>query len=342
MAGMEAGLARMGWPVPGTPAVEPARHGALMVAGFLGTLVSLERAAGLGRNWAYGVVGLAALGSVLLLAQAPVKVAALLFSSAGVGLAAIFMTIYRIRPGRATAVLLAGSLAWLGGNLAWLAGQPLVRVVPCWVSFLALTIAGERLELAHLRPARSLVDAAFLASALLLGVGALASLASAGVGVRLAGAGMAGLGLWLMRYDIARRTVRLSGLTRYIAWCLLPGYGWLTLAGLAWVAWADRFGSGMFYDAMLHAVFVGFVMSMILGHAPVILPGVMGVDLAFYRRFYLHLVLLHGSLVVRVIGDVIQSLPARQWGGMLNVAAVLIFLLQTVLAVQRGGRPAPS
>ena len=39
------------------------------------------------------------------------------------------------------------------------------------------------------------------------------------------------LAAWLLRYDIARRNARQSGLTRYIALCLLSGYLWLALAG---------------------------------------------------------------------------------------------------------------
>lgn len=336
VVGMAAGLARLGWPVPGIGAMEAARHGPLMVAGFLGTLISLERAVGLGRPRVYAAPALGAAGSVLLLAGAPLPLAALAFAAAAAALVAIYGAIYRIRPNRASAVMLAGAAAWLGGTLAWLTGLPVARLVPWWAAFLVLTIAGERLELAHLRPARGFVDAAFLVSAVLLGAGAAASAVHPGAGVRLAGVGMAGLGLWLAGYDVAWRTVRLAGLTRYIAWCLLPGYGWLALGGVAWAAWADRFGAGVFYDAMLHAVFVGFVMSMIFGHAPVILPGVMGVAMAFSRRFYLHLALLHASLALRVVGDLTLAIPARRWGGLLNVAAVVLFLVQTAVAVRLG------
>ena len=40
------------------------------------------------------------------------------------------------------------------------------------------------------------------------------------------------LAVWLFRYDIARRTVLQSGLTRFIALCLLAGYGWLAVGGV--------------------------------------------------------------------------------------------------------------
>ncbi len=69
------------------------------------------------------------------------------------------------------------------------------------------------------------------ATALFLAGLALTS-ATAAVGERLAGAGMVALAVWLLRYDIARRTVRRSGLARFIAVCMLSGFAWLGVSGL--------------------------------------------------------------------------------------------------------------
>ena len=44
--------------------------------------------------------------------------------------------------------------------------------------------------------------------------------------------GFIALALWLARYDIARKTVRRPGITRFVAVNLLLGYGWLALGGL--------------------------------------------------------------------------------------------------------------
>ena len=43
----------------------------------------------------------------------------------------------------------------------------------------------------------------------------------------LALAALLGLAIWLMAFDIARRTIAASGLSRYMAACLLAGYAWL-------------------------------------------------------------------------------------------------------------------
>jgi len=43
-----------------------------------------------------------------------------------------------------------GAVAWLGSNLLWLGGWPVHALVPWWIGFLVLTIAGERLELSRM------------------------------------------------------------------------------------------------------------------------------------------------------------------------------------------------
>jgi hypothetical protein len=54
----------------------------------------------------------------------------------------------------------------------------------------------------------------------------------------------------------------------------------------------------------------------------------------FRPIFYLHLGLLHLSLLLRVSGDLLPWLAGRQWGGLLNVVAILLFLANTAWAVR--------
>ena len=207
-----------------------------------------------------------------------------------------------------------------------------------WAGFLILTIAGERLELGRLLALSGMAQITFAAAAGLLIAGLALQLALYETGVRITGAGMLALAVWLMRHDLARRTVRQQGLTRFIALCLLMGIAWLGIAGaLALVYGGVR--AGFQYDALLHAVFLGFVFSMVFGHAPLILPGVLGIHVTPYRPFfYVHLALLHVSLALRVGGDLAASQAARQWGGLLNVAAILLFLGNTLLAMRKAAR----
>lgn len=53
IAGIWAGLVRLGWRLPVPSVAAMSDHGALMIGGFLGTLISLERAVALARGWAY-------------------------------------------------------------------------------------------------------------------------------------------------------------------------------------------------------------------------------------------------------------------------------------------------
>lgn len=62
LTGLWAGLLRMGWVLPNPLAAMVANHGPLMLSGFLGALISLERAAALQRRWAHGAPALAGLG----------------------------------------------------------------------------------------------------------------------------------------------------------------------------------------------------------------------------------------------------------------------------------------
>ena len=96
-----------------------------------------------------------------------------------------------------------------------------------------------------------------------------------------------------------------------------------------------------FRDAALHAVALGFVFSMMLGHAPVILPALARVKVLFSRAFYVPLVLLHASLLLRLAaGHADFTQLAR--GAALNAAAIVTFALTVAAsAVAWRARHAP-
>src|SRR5690554_2531500 len=84
LAGLCGGLLRVGWGSAHVPVTLALAHGPLMVCGFLGTLISLERAVALRRGWAYAVPLAAGLGGVLAMVGGAVGV--LLFTLASLGL----------------------------------------------------------------------------------------------------------------------------------------------------------------------------------------------------------------------------------------------------------------
>ena len=337
-AGAWLGLARLGWALPLPWPDQLIAHGPIMVCGFLGTLISLERAVGLGARWAYAAPVLAAAGALFLDLGQIGSVGAALITAASAVVVAIFAVICRREPSMFAVTLAVGAVEWCAGNALWLAGYAIYRVVFWWIGFLVLTIAGERLELNRVLRPTQLVRGAFLASMLLVCAGIAIEMRVADAGVRLLGVGLLATAAWLGRNDVARRTVRQRGLTRFMAVALLGGYGWLAVGGVLAITIAPS-APGVFYDAMLHAVFLGFVLSMVFAHAPVIFPAILGVALPYRSRFYVHVTLLHASLAIRVTGDLVEELARwRVWGGMLNAVCLLMFLANTMSAIAGGRR----
>ena len=336
LAALWAGLVRIGWGLPPLLPALPGAHGPLLVCGFLGTVIAVERAVALNRRWTYVGPLFTGVGALALIVT-DTSVGAALMTIGSLNLVAVFVLIVRRHPALHTAVMGGGALLWMVGNALWMAGQSIAEATPWWLGFIVLTIAGERLELNRvLRLSRGSLGA-FLGAVFLLLAGVTASVSTFKAGTQLAGAGMIALALWLLRYDVARRTIKKGGLTGFIAACVLSGYVWLGIGG----ALALRFGgltAGPYYDAQLHSVFLGFVFAMIFGHAPIIFPAILGREMAYRSLFYAHLALLHFSLLLRVVGDLTGVLPARQWGGLLNVVALLLFLANTVRSLRAGPR----
>jgi hypothetical protein len=335
LAGLTGALVLLGVSMPAPTARLAASHGLLMTLGFLGTLIALERAVALGRGWGYRAPLAAGLAGVASLAGVPVGVVGVLLVIAGIVYVAMYVAFDRIEQALHTRVQGVGAVAWLVSAVLVVSGQPTASVVPWLAAFLVLTIAGERLELSRVRRLTVAASRAFIATVALLVGGVTLTLVAPEFGWRIGGVGLLALALWLATQDVARRTVRMAGLPRFVALALLAGYGWLAVAGAGWLAFGAEPGVAA-RDTMLHALFLGFVMSMVFGHAPVILPAVLRVPLPYHPLFYLHLALLHTSLLLRVIGgDLVGSAAAWQWGGVLNVVAVLLFLLLSAVTAAR-------
>ncbi|MFZ2525112.1 MAG: hypothetical protein WAW87_07330 [Candidatus Ferrigenium altingense] len=333
-SGILAGLARLGWGVPLPSAQLVLLHGPLMVCGFLGTVIGLERAVALGRRWAYAGPLLTGLGGIAILLGFPVALgaSAMALGSAVLLTGTILITLRQRELFMVTMAL--GAASWLAGNLLWLAGAAVPSVVALWVNFLVLTIAGERLELSRFLPPSPGAKKIFKVILAVLVAGALLNVT--GSGSVIWGIGLLGLALWLLRQDVARRTVKEKGLTRFIAVCLLSGYAWLAIGSLALLAAGSLTGAA--YDAVLHAILLGFVFSMVFGHAPIIFPAVVKVRMPYHWTFYLPLLLLHASLLVRLAGSGLMLPELQSLGGLLNAAALALFILSTVSSVVRGFR----
>jgi hypothetical protein len=340
LAAMWAGLIRLGWALPSPLPGIIVHHGPLMISGVLGTLISLERAVALsairqsGFRWMYAAPLLAGLGGVLLAVLPSGAAPKVLIVAGSLGLVSMCAVMLYHHRAIYTAVMGIGALAWTAGNLLWLAGWPVYAVVHLWAAFLILTIVSERLELGRIIRLSRQSQRLFVGAVGIFAAGVLLTLIQLSLGIRLTGLGEIALAAWLLRYDIARFTIRRAGLPRFIALCLLVGYVWLGVGGAIALVVGDV-KAGVQYDALLHALFLGFVFSMIFGHAPIIFPALTGKPVVFNAVAYIYLAILHASLALRITSELAGFTAGRQWGGMLNVTAILIFLGITAYGVVR-------
>ncbi len=350
LAAMLGGLFRLGWDWTIIPSTFPSVHGPLMISGFLGTLIGLERTVAMGKWWPSVGPLCTGVGALLLIAGVPGVAGPTLITLGSLVLVITFVQLICSQPALFTVTMGLGALAWLVGNSLWLAGWPIFRVVSWWAAFLILTIAGERLELSRFLPLARRHRLSFLAAIGVFVAGLLLAVVAFDSGSRMSGLGLIGMSIWLLRHDMARHSVQKTGLHRFVALSLLVGYVWLAVAGLLMLSLGGvatgvhhaaalhvhEHGMQDGYDAALHAMFVGFAFSMIIGHAPIIFPSVLGISLPFRSVFYSHLVLLHLSLVLRVVGDLAAWWPGRLGGGLLNAVAVLLFLGNMALSGIKG------
>lgn len=270
---------------------------------------------------------------VLLLLAAPHLAPAAFVVSAMV-LIAVNTLMWRLQPSPHVGTMFTGSVMLVAGAVLWAAAAPLAECVPFWSAFLVLTIAGERLELSRAVSSSRWVRASFLGPVLLVLAGPWLGLFAVDLAVRVEGAGQLLLAAWLFEFDVARRSVRSRDMFRFVGVTLLGGYLWLAVAGvIALVAGASAGGS--IHDAMLHSLMVGFVMSMVFGHAPIVIRGILGAVHPYSRLHYLPVLLLQASLALRVSGDVAAAPSAARLGALLNAVALLAFLVNTVLTFTR-------
>lgn len=352
LTGMDAGLTLAGVSAPVGSARLAELHGPLMVLGFLGTVIALERATALRAAWGFLAPGLCAAGALALVVLPAPLAGRLLLAQGLLTLALVYAALWRRNRDVTIAVEGLGAVLALAAALL-LTRVEVAAVLPLLVGFVVLTIAAERVELARLAMPSGAGDrVAVLAGVVALAAATVVAVAGSpvvgSIAWRALGLGLLLLTLWLVRHDVARRMINATGLPRFAATALLAGYVWLALAGLLLLL-LGRPG-GQVYDVVVHATFLGFAMSMILAHAPVILPAVLRVRLPYHRAMWVPLILLHLTLAGRVlslalVGIGLRTLPVWQLALLGNVAALILFLLISVVIGTRATRavyrPAP-
>lgn len=329
LAGLWAGLIRMGWELPMTPLA--VHHGAIMVGGFLTSLIALEKVVPLKRSFILIVPLISSLG--LIMALPGYFQPGLYFMLAGsVGLFAILAYyLYRYPNDLSAALMLAGAGSLIVGNGMLIQKLLYPAAFPWWMGFLLLTITAERLELSKFLPV-TLKNKYWLLGFLVLFIGGLL-MPFHGDGKYLSGTALIGVALWMLRFDVIRIGLTKDGITRFSSIALALANFWLILEGMLLMLMPE---TALSYDMLVHVFFIGFVFSMIFAHGPVILPGVLGIVFKPYHPLlYVWLFLLDGSLLVRVIGDAAGSPEIRKLTGILSGAGILLYFMTIVALVVR-------
>lgn len=334
LAGLDAALMLLGVPAPVRADRLPDVHGMLLVYGFVGTVVSLERAVALGHRAGFLAPGLLGAGGLLLVSPAPLTAGRWVLLLGAVAMVGVYVPLWRRQQDDAVLVQAFGAVLAAGSLALWLGGVPVSHLLPWLAGFVVLTIAGERLELARIAMGPG-AGARLLLLTTAVVVGVVSSLLWPEVGHPLFGLALLAMTGWLARHDVARVTIRTTGLTRFMAASMIAGYFWLAVAATTWTLAGPAY-DGTGYDVVIHAVFLGFTISMIMAHAPVILPAVLRRPLPYHPALLVPAGLLQVSLLLRLwIGDGYGLDAALRTGGVLNVVALLGFVGVAIWSASR-------
>jgi hypothetical protein len=331
LIGMLAGLIRIGWEVEiGTIALY---HGALMVGGFLGSLILLEKVIPLKRSllFIFPVINAA---SIMMIMPGLYHLGLLCLVIGAVGMVIVF-TIYLSRqPNDLSAwLMVVGACCMLVGHLTLIQKQFYPMAFPWWMAFIFFVIVGERVELSKFLPVtkQNRILLVVFMGLYLLGL----LLRFHGIGKYVSGLGLCATGLWLLRHDVISVAIKKTGVTRFSAYALLAGCLALILSGVLLLSLPDL---PYAYDATVHTFFLGFAFSMIFAHGPIILPGVLGLAVKPYHPIlFVPFVGLELSLIIRILSDLsVLPFEMRLWSGWLSVVCILsYFALLAMVTIKK-------
>jgi hypothetical protein len=334
IVGLLAGLQRIGWSLP-VSEVSPS-HGAIMVGGFLGTLITLEKVIPLKKNILY-VIPLISGGSIILFIAGMLQYSLISLLIASVGLSIIFLIHWIQEQSVIYAMMLIGAVCWFIGNILLLKNNFYPASIPWWMTFALLLITSERLELMKFLPVSQAQKLIFMGVLLTFLLGCVFSFH--GIGNYLSAVALVASSIWLMRHDMIAINVKKIGLLKYVGISLLTGYFALLMSGFFLLALTNQ---SLGYDILIHSFFIGFVFSMIFAHGPIILPGVLGISVKpFHTILYFWLVLLHASWIVRVFADTALNMHLRMYAGLISAIAIVGYFLSIATITIRAYRAQP-
>ncbi len=325
--GVYNGLIRIGWMFPVNVAV--AQHGVIMVGSFLCSVILLERIVNFRRTWLY-IFPLVNSVSVLFFLEGKFVIGMQLLFIGGIALAGLFVFLYSVHRELFILIMLIGTISLLAGYLMLMNSRFYPASVSFWFAFILLLVTGERMELTKFLPLSKQATLILLICISLFFIGLVFNFH--GSGHILTGISMIIMSLWMTRYDVAIKSFRMSGLHRYLASNLLAGFAWLLVTGTLLLL---KPSAVYIYDATIHAFFLGFTFSIIFAHGPVIYPGIAGIaKKAFHVSLYFWCLLLHLSLLIRLLADFDVLFQLREISGMLNMIAIFGFFVHLFMLMR--------
>jgi hypothetical protein len=320
------GWQRIGWDLPLTNAT--GHHGSLMVGSFLATLIFLERCVTFKNKWILLLPIINGLSAVFFITKNPLIAQILLIAgSAGFFIMCCYF-IYKFKEFYYYFFLL-GAFTLVSGNIILFKTNFYPNAVPWWIGFFLFTIVAERIELSRFLPLNNLKKNTLTTILVLFLISLFLPFHSYGRVIFAIALALAGL--WLLKFDMARLSLKIKGQHRYSAILLLTGFAWLLVTALLFIAGNELV---FFYDAALHSFFIGFVFSMIFSHAPIILPAVLKMPVKIYRPvLYIWVALLQLSLITRIVAAITGDFDLRKWSGILNGVVILLFFVSVAITL---------
>lgn len=318
LGGIAGGWIKLGSPILPIPE-SGINHGLLMVGGFLGTLISIERAMVMKKKAWLFIPFLSGISTIFfLIGQDQVGIIALLTGSLGLS---VIMQVQVIRHTHFHSILLyLGAVCWFIGNFfAWHFGL-IAAGSTWWIGFLLFTIVGERLELSQFLPVPSWSKKALGALLGLFFIGLI--LPFHGTGNEVMGVAVLLISVWLLIFDMAKVAAKKKAQFRYIGIGLRVGYLWLGAQGLILLLMESH---PLFYDLVLHTFFLGFTFSMIWAHAPIIFPTIFGIrQTPYHRILWWPWILFQGTLLGRIGFGLAENFEWRKIMGISNGYLILL------------------
>lgn len=337
LLGITAGWQRIGWDLPAANLAGD--HGALMTGSFAGTLICLERSIMCTNKWWKLLPVINGLSIILFLLHFP-QLAYIFLIAGSTGLLALRFIYYKKSPTLTHLILIMGAFAWLTGNLILFNQHSYPSAVKWWMLFLLWTILSERLGLNQL-PSASAHKKIPLYFIIIINVAGVL-LPFHWYGNELFAISLAGLSAWLLAFDRGFHAVKKPGQQRYTGLWLMMGYIWLMITA-AWLLF--RPDAPYAYDGALHSFFVGFMLSMVFCHIPVIFPVIFRINISLYHPvLFILMALFHLSLALRIGGDALLHHESRKWGAMINGIIIILFFVFTamIIIIRKRNRSIPQ